>query len=111
MVSALTIRSQPLSINEIYGRSVTMCISAAGPGTLVYLWMKEETEIVDDAYSGVNTPTLHIPCFTSEHNGQYTCIVSNEHCTLKSSPGKLQGSMSIVQYGSYINLQSIVHQN
>ena len=103
MLSALAIRSQPLSINEIYGRSVTMCISATGPGTLVYLWMKDEKEIVDDAYSGVNTPTLQIPCLISEHNGQYICIVSNEHCMLKSSPGQLQGSMSKVQYGSYIN--------
>ena len=99
-LSALTIRSHPLNINEIYGRSVTMCTSATGPGTLSYLWIKDEKKIVGDTCLGVNTSTMQITCFTSEHDGQYTCIVCNEHCTLESCPGKLQGKMSKVPYGN-----------
>ena len=91
------IEQHPESQNKIYENEVTLTVSAAGPGTVSYQWIRDGEEITDRNLpncSGFTTPNLHFDHFSPEHVGQYMCIVSNEYCALKSQSGKLNGNLS-----------------
>ena len=91
---ALTIKTQPESQTKVYGRNITLSMSATGPGILSYKWMKNGYAIEDNNVTGINDPVLYINNFSKEHDGEYTCVVSNEHCTLMSNPGRLKGTVN-----------------
>ena len=94
MLALEIIEQLPESQNKIYEDEVTLTVTATGPGTLSYQWMKDEERITDHNLpkcSGFTTPNLCLKCFSPEHEGQYMCIVSNEYCTVQSQPGQLKG--------------------
>lgn len=74
-------------------------ISATGPGTLSYYWMKDGEAITDNHplnFSGFNTSTLSIASFSPENEGSYTCVVKNEFDLLESSTANLKGEIEII---------------
>ena len=100
------IEQHPENQNKIYENEVILTVSATGPGTISYQWMKDGEEITSNNVpncSGFNTSHLHFNYFSPEHDGKYMCIVSNEYCTLKSRPGQLQGNLSKVKLRLQIN--------
>ena len=70
-----------------------LSVSATGPGTLSYKWMKDGKTLADDNITGVGDPILHINNFSQEHDGEYTCVISNGYCTLTSNPHQLKGTV------------------
>ena len=94
MLALEIIEQLPESQNKIYETEVTLMVTATGPGTISYQWMKDEEKITGHNLpncSGFATPSLHLSYFSPEHDGQYVCIIKNEYCTLKSLPGQLKG--------------------
>lgn len=57
-----------------YGEPVTLRVSAVGSGYLTYQWKKDGKPIRD---SGTCESTLTIPSFGYQHQGIYTCKVSD----------------------------------
>ena len=90
--TALDIMIHPEDQDAIYENEVALTVSASGPDTLSYQWMKDRDSIISDDYIGVDTHILQITSFSPEHDGQYVCIVSNEYCSLTSKPGHLKGT-------------------
>ena len=68
-----------------------MSVSATGPGTLSYQWMKDGNAIDDEGYTGATTADLQTSSFSSEHVGGYKCRVSNENDSVCSSSAELTG--------------------
>ena len=74
-------------------------ISATGPGTLSYYWMKDGETIADSHplnFLGFNTSTLSITSFSPENEGSYTCVVKNEFDSLESNAANLKGEMGVI---------------
>ena len=66
-------------------------MTAVGEGPLYYEWKRNGNDITHSKCTGIDTATLFISCFSPEHEGDYTCVVSNhqEATKLKSEPAKL----------------------
>lgn len=63
-------------------------MSAIGQGALSYHWIKDGVAFFDEKLpncTGVNTPTLCITSFATEHEGVYKCIVSNAAGSVEST--------------------------
>lgn len=59
----------------------TVTVSAAGPGTLSYTWLKDGKVITSAKYpncTGADTDTLTISPFTPEYEGNYNCRIGNQ---------------------------------
>ena len=84
---------------------MTLSVSATGPGTLFYQWMKDGQAIINDKNSnctGVSTPELHISSFSSEHVGVYKCQVSNDYDAKDSNDAELTGIASYILAGNLV---------
>lgn len=71
-----------------------MTLSVAASEALSYKWLKDGEHINSDNLqniTGLDTPSLHIECLSSEHNGNYRCEVSNEDGMVKSDYVRVQG--------------------
>ena len=64
-------------------------MSAVGHGPLSYEWQKDEKNITHPECTGSNTANLTITFFTSMHQGHYSCIIKDNHKSLKSEPSNL----------------------
>lgn len=92
--------SHPETQNKLYGNEVTFFATATGLGSLSYQWIKDGEVITDDILphcTGSNTTTLHVSCLSAQHDGYYSCIVSNGDHQLESNPAQLQG-MTLKQH-------------
>ena len=56
-------------------------------------------ELID--CTGADSPTLHISCFSKEHEGKYSCVVRNQDSTLDSHTVDLRGIMLVIEVHSY----------
>lgn len=78
---------------ERYENHVTLTVHATGLEPLTYQWMKEKEPLKNSSdYSGVQTNRLNIPSMTRNHEGTYTCKVSNSTGTKISPSIKLRGN-------------------
>ena len=72
-------------------------VTASGPGTLSYQWIKDGDDITDTTLpdtTGTNTPTLQINCLSPKHDGKYMCVISyGEECMLESEVATLKGEL------------------
>ena len=68
-----------------YGEDVTLTVSAIGPQPLAYRWMKDGQEL----HSAEDTGRLTIASFSSENQGNYSCIVSSCLQSFESKPALL----------------------
>ena len=73
-----------------------MHVSAVGSGHLSYKWKKNGEDITDPNFTGIDTHTLNISCFSSKFQGEYICKVKDDHKTIKSNPAKLELSKCTV---------------
>ena len=85
----LQICKHPESHTCDYGACVILSVSAIGAGPLQFKWTKNGKDITDPKCTGTNMPILTIHSFSQAHEGNYTCIVSNNHKTLPSEPATL----------------------
>jgi hypothetical protein len=69
---------------------VELFISAIGAEPLQYQWKKDGADITDPDCTGATTQILIIHTFSQDHQGSYTCIVSNSLQTVESDPAKLE---------------------
>jgi hypothetical protein len=67
-----------------HGDNIVLTVSAVGRGPLSYQWKKEEKDITDPECTGTNTDHLSITRFSSVHQGSYSCIIKENHNSLKS---------------------------
>ena len=88
----IQIRNHPDSgVNIKYHENVMLSVHAtsAGARSLCYKWERNGEDIAHPKCSGVNTSTLFIEYFSPEHEGEYTCIVSDGE-EFKSTSTKLK---------------------
>ena len=76
--------------------NVRLTVNATGLGTLSYQWMKDSEDIDTIKYpncSGVDTDTLIIAPFSSEYEGNYSCLVKDEAGqNIESNPMNIKGT-------------------
>ena len=75
--------------NIKHGEDVTLTVSAIGPRPLSYKWIKDGVDISDAKCIGADTDTLTITSFSSENQGNYSCIVSGDQQSVESKPALL----------------------
>ena len=88
------ISQQPKDEWKFYGDKVALSVVATEAGPLSYKWLKDGEYINNDNLkncTGLDTPSLHIECLSSEHNGSYMCEISNEDGNVKSDYVRVQG--------------------
>ena len=68
---------------------MTLSVSAVGSGSLSYQWKKNKEDVTQPDYTGTDTPTLKISSFVNEHQGSYSCIVSNGQKSVESKLAEL----------------------
>ena len=88
------INDHPETKTMVLGQEVTFVVSATGPGTLSYNWMKDGEEITDNHplnFVDFDTPTLRITSFSQDNEGSYKCIVKNDFDRLESNAANLKG--------------------
>ena len=64
-------------------------MSAVGCGPLSYEWKKDGEAITHPECTGTNSNKLTVSCFTRMHQGNYVCVVKDNHKTLKSECAEL----------------------
>ena len=76
---------------------VTLSVSAVGSGCLSYQWKKDGKAISDSKQcSGTSEPTLTINGFSTDSQGEYSCVIKNNHKTIESNSAKMeQGNVQI----------------
>ena len=100
VISPPVIIKHPEYLDNIHeDRPLTLTVSAAGQGTLSYHWIKDGLAFFDEklpSCTGVNTPTLGITSFATEHEGVYKCVVSNAAGSVESTSVELTIGESLV---------------
>lgn len=96
----LILREQPQSLHGVFGTDIEFRVSASGPGSISFQWMKDENNIIlkDDKLSSDiqnNFSILTVYSFTIEDVGEYKCVVKNEDFTLTSNIATLTGIIVI----------------
>ena len=81
---APVIATQPKSKAIISGNRATLSITAYGPGSIQYEWLKDDAEI-----NGAATDTYTIDSFTQNEVGSYKCIVTNDFGSITSEIAEL----------------------
>ena len=78
------------------GKEVKLTVNASGLGILSYQWMKDGEDIDEVKYpncSGVHTATLTIMPFSSEYEGDYSCLIKDQTGqNIQSSPLQVKGN-------------------
>ena len=70
---------------------VTLNVSAVGSGCLSYRWKKNGKPIRDSIKcSGICEPTLIINGFSTDDQGEYSCIIKNSRKTIESNSVKME---------------------
>ena len=69
---------QSKSQTVVAGDKITLEITARGKGTLSYQWKKDGVDITTDDFEGATSPKMEITAVDIQHEGLYTCVVSNE---------------------------------
>ena len=86
---------------------MTLSVTAVGAKPPCYKWRRNGQDITHPKCSGIDTSTLTISCFSSEHEGNYTCIVSDGKEVLESAPAKLKlGKQKLVEGISLIEMSN-----
>lgn len=92
-LEGMQIKEQPQL--DVDGNNVTLTVEALGLGTLSYQWKKDGEDIDEIQYpncSGVETATLNISPFSSEYEGNYSCLVKDEAGQdIESNPINVKG--------------------
>ena len=57
---------------------MTLENTASGKGSLSYQWKKDGVDVTTVDSEGATSPKLYITAVDIEHEGLYTCVVSNE---------------------------------
>ena len=85
---------------------MTLSVSAVGSGCLTYQWKKDGKAISDSKQcSGTCEPTLKINGFSTDDQGEYSCVIKNNHKTIESNSAKMAlGNSSINIECSYLHL-------
>lgn len=86
------ISQQPKDKWKFYGDEVTLSVAVSE--ALSYKWLKDGEYINSNDLqnvTGLDTPSLHINCLSSEHNGSYKCEISNEDGKVESHYVRVQG--------------------
>ena len=79
VITDIWIKKQPKSnMNIEYHGVVTLSVCATGTKQLCYKWKRNGQDITNPKCSGVDTCKLSIDHFSPEHEGEYTCIVSDD---------------------------------
>jgi hypothetical protein len=86
-VRAPAITTQPADTSAKYGTSVTLSVSATGPGLMSYQWHMDGT-----ALSGETNSTLTISDFQEPNKGDYHVVITNSFGTATSSTATLSES-------------------
>ncbi len=74
-----TVTQQPQSLELWPGETAVFSVTAAGEGTLVYQWQKDDVDLSNGGeVSGATTDTLQISNVDAGDAGDYRCVVSNE---------------------------------
>ena len=80
MADGVKIKEEPQTWSSD-GKCVKLTVTATGLGTLSYQWLKDGDDIDGVKYpncSGIDTATLTITPFTSEYEGNYSCLVKDQ---------------------------------
>jgi hypothetical protein len=66
-------------VDAVPGRKVTFSVKVSGSDPLKYQWQRDGVKLEDaNGFSGTNTSTLTVARVSKpEHEGEYTCMVSN----------------------------------
>ena len=64
-------------------------MSVVGCGSLSYEWKKDGEGITHPECTRTNSDKLNISYFTNMHEGSYSCVVKDNHKTLKSERANL----------------------
>lgn len=81
---------------EPYGSEVHLNVEAVGP-ILSYKWEKDGRSIeMDelDGYTGATTSNLCIISLSPEHEGNYTCIISNDFDIVNTKSADVKGTVT-----------------
>ncbi|MFK7952053.1 MAG: immunoglobulin domain-containing protein [Ekhidna sp.] len=79
------ISAQPASVVVCNDETTKLEVTASG-NNLIYQWQYNGNNIADNTeYSGSETSTLIISSIESSHEGDYTCIITSETCSITSS--------------------------
>ena len=73
-------------------------VDATAAKPLCYMWKRNGKNIASPKCSGVGTCTLTIDSFTPEHEGEYTCIVSDDEKNVKSNSAELKLGKQLYNY-------------
>jgi hypothetical protein len=65
-------------------------VYATGAKPRRYEWKRNGQNITNPKCSGVDTSTLSIDYFSPEHEGDYTCIVSDDEESIESLSAELK---------------------
>ena len=84
----------------VAGDKTTLEITARGKGSLSYQWKKDGENITTDDFEGATSPKLHITAVDIQHEGLYTCVVSNE-------AGQVVSEQIVLSVGKLISKQKI----
>ena len=91
----MQIKEQPQTW-DTDSNNVMLTVDALGLGTLSYQWKKDGEHIDEAEYpncSGVETATLTITPFSSEYEGNYSCLVKDEAGQdIESNPINVKGT-------------------
>ena len=76
-----SIVSSPASTNRASGSAVTLSVSASGPGTLTYKWVKGTTTVANSGthITGATTANLTLTGLLSTDAGSYYAVVANTY--------------------------------
>ncbi len=78
--AAVTITSQPASVNVPVGNTATFTVAAKGTGTLTYQWQSRKNASSSWANSGqpgAKTKTLSVTATAGLHGWQFRCVVTD----------------------------------
>lgn len=91
----MLITKQPENKLEVYGQEVILSVSATGPETINYQWLRSDMfgTFYTCSSAGSQTSSLYFESFSCEDVGRYKCIISNDLETevLTSSEVSLTG--------------------
>ena len=89
LLTALHITRHPQSSACTKGEHVELFVSAIGAEPLQYQWKKDGAVITDPECTGATTQILTIHTFSQDHQGNYSCIVSNSLQSVESKAAHL----------------------
>lgn len=90
--AAVTILSQPASVEKNLGDQVTFSVLAKSNRSIRYYWYK------DGVMLGNKTPTLTISSITEKHAGKYLCVVNDGKSKTRCS----EFTLTIGQQKTYV---------